>query len=235
MKRWKNIGIIFIAMLSLSMSNGYCAGDEIERNTIVAQENFYEPNEADDPEIRRQCYERLGVPQTSTDQQVEKAYKRLARRWHPDKNHGNEKEAEEQFKAIGQAYDRISNKNFRPIDASEFAQQYQEWLHEQAELQKAIKKEQKKRQARIKENEKYFFLTAAALIATTATGVYLYKKIQLRKKDIEDIKKRTDLTEQEKEQLIKQRSRFFNTYLPNWLFKLWGIRTDWSKPFKNKK
>lgn len=49
-------------------------------------------------------YSSLGVARDATDEEIKKAYRRLAMRYHPDRNDGA-KEAEEQFKAITEAYD----------------------------------------------------------------------------------------------------------------------------------
>ena len=57
-------------------------------------------------------YKTLGVDPKATDQEIRKAYKKLAIKWHPDKN-GNSKEAEEKFKAISEAYSVLSDKEKR--------------------------------------------------------------------------------------------------------------------------
>ena len=49
-------------------------------------------------------YETLGVPKTATVEDIRKAYKRLARKYHPDLNPGD-KSAEEHFKKVTAAYD----------------------------------------------------------------------------------------------------------------------------------
>ena len=49
-------------------------------------------------------YTTLGVARTATDEEIKKAYRRLAMQWHPDRNDGA-KEAEEKFKEITEAYD----------------------------------------------------------------------------------------------------------------------------------
>jgi molecular chaperone DnaJ len=49
-------------------------------------------------------YAVLGVPRDASDDDVKKAYRRLAMQWHPDRN-GGAKEAEEKFKEITEAYD----------------------------------------------------------------------------------------------------------------------------------
>jgi len=49
-------------------------------------------------------YAVLGVPRDASDDDIKKAYRRLAMQWHPDRNAGA-KEAEEKFKTITEAYD----------------------------------------------------------------------------------------------------------------------------------
>ena len=49
-------------------------------------------------------YTTLGVDRTAADDDIKKAYRKLAMAYHPDRN-GGSKEAEEKFKAITEAYD----------------------------------------------------------------------------------------------------------------------------------
>src|SRR4249919_2390678 len=49
-------------------------------------------------------YAVLGVPRTASDDDIKKAYRKLAMTYHPDRNNGS-KEAEERFKEITEAYD----------------------------------------------------------------------------------------------------------------------------------
>ena len=58
---------------------------------------------------KKDYYEVLGVPKDATEEQIRKAYKKLAIKWHPDKNPDNRKEAEEKFKEIGEAYSVLSD------------------------------------------------------------------------------------------------------------------------------
>ena len=57
-------------------------------------------------------YKILGVPRNADSKSIRMAYRKLARRFHPDKNN-NEKEYTEAFKAIGQAYDTLSDDDKR--------------------------------------------------------------------------------------------------------------------------
>lgn len=57
-------------------------------------------------------YKVLGVSRDATEQDISKAYKKAAIRWHPDKNQGDSK-AEENFKRVAEAYDCLSNADKR--------------------------------------------------------------------------------------------------------------------------
>ncbi|HKP73049.1 MAG TPA: molecular chaperone DnaJ [Pyrinomonadaceae bacterium] len=57
---------------------------------------------------KRDYYEILGVGRNATEQELKSAYKRLAIRYHPDKNPGDA-EAEEKFKEVAEAYGVLSN------------------------------------------------------------------------------------------------------------------------------
>jgi molecular chaperone DnaJ len=59
-------------------------------------------------------YEILGVPRNATKEEIKKAYRRLALKYHPDRNPGN-KEAEEKFKEINEAYEVLSDDEKRKI------------------------------------------------------------------------------------------------------------------------
>jgi molecular chaperone DnaJ len=53
--------------------------------------------------MKRDYYDVLGVSRSASDEELKKAYRKLALRYHPDKNPGD-REAEERFKEIGEAY-----------------------------------------------------------------------------------------------------------------------------------
>ncbi len=57
---------------------------------------------------KRDYYEVLGVSKGSTPEEIKKAYRKLAMKYHPDKNPGDA-EAEEKFKEAAEAYDVLSN------------------------------------------------------------------------------------------------------------------------------
>ncbi|KAK4261192.1 hypothetical protein QN277_004226 [Acacia crassicarpa] len=63
-------------------------------------------------------YTILKVNRNATDEELKKAYKRLAMKWHPDKNHQqsvNKEDAEAKFKQISEAYDVLSDPKKRQI------------------------------------------------------------------------------------------------------------------------
>ncbi|MCS6893026.1 MAG: molecular chaperone DnaJ [Deltaproteobacteria bacterium] len=58
--------------------------------------------------MAKDYYEILGVPRSASIDEIKKAYKKLALKYHPDRNQGN-KEAEERFKEINEAYSVLSD------------------------------------------------------------------------------------------------------------------------------
>ena len=51
-------------------------------------------------------YRVLGIERSASDDEVKKAYRQMARKYHPDKNPGN-KAAEDMFKVVQEAYTQI--------------------------------------------------------------------------------------------------------------------------------
>jgi len=64
---------------------------------------------------KRDYYEVLDVDRDAADDQLKSSYRKLALRYHPDKNPGN-KEAEEKFKEASEAY--AEAQNLRPVRPS---------------------------------------------------------------------------------------------------------------------
>jgi molecular chaperone DnaJ len=68
-------------------------------------------------DVRREWFEKdyyqvLGVPKNASATEIKKAYRKLAQKYHPDRNRGN-KEAEERFKEISAAYDVVGDEEKR--------------------------------------------------------------------------------------------------------------------------
>ena len=63
-------------------------------------------------EQKRDYYEVLGVSKTSSDDEIKKAYRKLAKKYHPDMNPGD-KEAEVKFKEASEAYAVLSDPDKR--------------------------------------------------------------------------------------------------------------------------
>ena len=57
---------------------------------------------------KRDYYEVLGVTKNANSKEIKQAYRKLAVKYHPDRNEGD-KEAEEKFKEAAEAYEVLSN------------------------------------------------------------------------------------------------------------------------------
>ncbi|XP_053357298.1 dnaJ homolog subfamily B member 6b isoform X2 [Clarias gariepinus] len=60
-------------------------------------------------------YHTLGVRKDASQDDIKKAYRKLALKWHPDKNPDNKEEAERRFKEISEAYEVLSDEDKRSL------------------------------------------------------------------------------------------------------------------------
>ena len=60
-------------------------------------------------EMAKDYYQILGIDKNASQDQIKSAYRKMAKKWHPDANPDNKAEAEEKFKDVGEAYSVLSD------------------------------------------------------------------------------------------------------------------------------
>jgi molecular chaperone DnaJ len=65
--------------------------------------------------MKKDYYQTLGVSKNASADEIKKAYRDLAKKWHPDMNQDNKKEAEEKFKEISEAYEVLMDPQKKQI------------------------------------------------------------------------------------------------------------------------
>lgn len=93
-------------------------------------------------------YATLGVQPNATLDEIKRAYRRAAMKWHPDRNPGREAEAYAAFQEIREAYAILSDAEQRRVYDEVFAQEMQRWQAEQ-EAQEAQEREAQRERERL--------------------------------------------------------------------------------------
>lgn len=82
-------------------------------------------------------YDTLGVPTHATDEEIKRAYRKAAMKWHPDRNGGAEEVARATFQEIKDAYAILSDAAQRKVYDSVYAEQMRGWEAQRARQQQA--------------------------------------------------------------------------------------------------
>uniref|UniRef100_A0A7S0SDL4 J domain-containing protein n=1 Tax=Mantoniella antarctica TaxID=81844 RepID=A0A7S0SDL4_9CHLO len=94
-------------------SRGKSKGEPTSKGKSKSEGSSKKANErpppSADPDDSRSYYDVLGLRKDCSETEVKKAYRKLAIKWHPDKNPTNQEEATTQFNRIAEAYETLSD------------------------------------------------------------------------------------------------------------------------------
>ena len=88
---------------------------------------------------KRDYYEVLGVSKGASEDEIKKAYRQSAKKYHPDL-HPGDKECEEKFKEVNEAYEVLSDKDKILMLRAEAAMLRQAFIFHLKRLQRAVKR-----------------------------------------------------------------------------------------------
>lgn len=102
----------------------------------------------------RRYYEILGLPETATKNDIRKQYRKLAMRWHPDKNPSAK--AKEQFMTITQAYEILMGRSDSPVRKKVTDDKHEKERAHKERIMAARRRYQEQLEKERLENERYF-------------------------------------------------------------------------------
>lgn len=108
--------LIFIFLtFTLSIQTKSSRGSTKSKEKFQKKEKFSssssnKESKKNSSQLPQDFYERLGVKKTASEKEIKKAYRKLAVKYHPDKNPNNKEESEEKFKQITEAYEVLTDK-----------------------------------------------------------------------------------------------------------------------------
>jgi DnaJ homolog subfamily C member 17 len=155
-------------------------------------------------------YELLNVTPSVTEKALNKAYKRAALKWHPDKNTSNAEAASAMFDEIRKAYDILSDSTQRTLfDQKKKA----EIATKERDLKLTGKRKRLKEDLQRREQEN-LVKTAAAKLAKTA-AIHIQKKMKTTNNKIDDLRRKGELQRIARDQMIKTKLTISKTKEPN--------------------
>ncbi|MFP3600952.1 J domain-containing protein [Paraburkholderia sp. SIMBA_053] len=106
-------------------------------------------------------YDTLGVPMHATGEEIKRAYRKAAMKWHPDRNVGSEEVARATFQEISDAYAILSDAQQRKVYDAVYAEQMREWERQRSRHQQA--QAEREAAARAAEEAAYARMVALAM------------------------------------------------------------------------